>query len=209
MSSEKKKSSTGTPISELEIDVSLVYRLLEEQHPDLAHLPIDLVDAGWDNVMFRLGDQLTVLLPRRAVAAPLLENEQTWLPQLANHLSIPVPTPYRMGKPARYYPWRWSILPWLPGVAADQGEPQLNQVERFVSFLRSLHIPAPVNAPANLLRGVPLHQRAVSVEERIHRLEKKTNLITPEVKEIRQPQYHHKHLSSDPEFGGTKFSFSA
>jgi hypothetical protein len=43
----------GTPISEVEIDVSLVSSLLQEQHPDLAHLPIHLVDAGWDNAIFR------------------------------------------------------------------------------------------------------------------------------------------------------------
>jgi hypothetical protein len=47
----------GTPISEVEIDVALVYRLLENQHPDLKHLPIHLVDCGWDNAMFRLGDE--------------------------------------------------------------------------------------------------------------------------------------------------------
>jgi aminoglycoside phosphotransferase (APT) family kinase protein len=156
--------------------------LLEEQHPDLAHLPIHLVDAGWDNAMFRLGDQLSVRLPRRKAAATLIENEQTWLPLLASRLPIPVPTPYRLGNPAKGYPWRWSILPWLPGIAADQEEPHPNQVKLFASFLQSLHIPAPLNAPVNAVRGVPLIQRAASVEERMQRLETKTNLITQKIR---------------------------
>jgi aminoglycoside phosphotransferase (APT) family kinase protein len=156
--------------------------LLEDQHPDLAHLPVRLVDAGWDNAMFRLGDQLSVRLPRRKVAATLIEHEQTWLPRLANQLPIPVPTPYRIGKPAQGYPWRWSVLPWLPGVAADQQEPHANQATLFASFLRSLHVPAPFNAPPNAARGVPLNQRAASAEERIQRLETKTNLITQKIK---------------------------
>ena len=182
MRSDGKSSSIGTPVSELEIDADLVYSLLAEQHPDLMHLPIHLVDAGWDNAMFRLGDRFSVRLPRRKAAATLIENEQTWLPLLADRLPIPVPTPYRIGKPTQNYPWRWSVLPWLAGVTADQEEPHLNQVKLFASFLRSLHVPAPFNAPANAVRGVPLNQRAVSVEERMQRLERKTNLITQKIR---------------------------
>jgi aminoglycoside phosphotransferase (APT) family kinase protein len=182
MESEGQSSSRGTPVSEIEIDPNLVYHLLADQHPDLIHLPIHFVAAGWDNAMFRLGDRLSVRLPRRKVAATLIENEQTWLPLLADRLSLPVPTPYRIGKPALDYPWRWSVLPWLPGVSADRDEPHANQARPFASFLRSLHMPAPFNAPQNAVRGVPLMQRAVAVEERMRRLETKTNLITPELK---------------------------
>ncbi len=182
MGSEGKSSSNGTPISELEIDATLVHRLLKDQHPDLAHLPIHLIDAGWDNAMFRLGDQLSVRLPRRKVAATLIENEQTWLPLLANQLPIPVPNPYRLGNPTQEYPWRWSVLPWLPGQTADQEEPNATQAKLFASFLRSLHVPAPCNAPKSPVRGVPLSHRAVSVEERMQRLKIKTNLMTPQIR---------------------------
>ena len=173
---------TGTPVSELEIDVTLVYSLLADQHPDLIHLPIHLVDAGWDNAMFRLGDKLSVRLPRRKAAATLIENEQTWLPLLADKLTISVPTPCRIGKPALGYPWRWSVLPWLDGITADQEEPHVNQAKPWALFLRSLHLPAPFNAPLNPVRGIPLNQRAAKLEERMQRLEAKTNLITQEIK---------------------------
>jgi aminoglycoside phosphotransferase (APT) family kinase protein len=184
MESEEKSSSIGTPVSEIQIDAALVYRLLEEQHPDLTHLPIRLADSGWDNAMFRLGDRWSVRLPRRKAAARLIEHEQIWLPLLADQLPIPIPAPYRLGNPSRDYPWRWSVLPWLAGIPADQQEPHANQAKRFARFLRSLHVPAPFNAPQNAFRGVPLHQRAVAVEERMQRLATKTNLITVDIENM-------------------------
>jgi aminoglycoside phosphotransferase (APT) family kinase protein len=184
MQSEPTFNPIGTPPPEYKIDATLVHDLLTAQHPDLAHLPVHLVDAGWDNAMFRLGDRHVVRLPRRQVAATLIEHEQTWLPQIAKHLSIPVPTPERLGAPTPVYPWRWSILPWLPGVAADQEEPQADQAKRFALFLRSLHRPAPTNAPINAVRGVPLFHRESAIAERLQRLETKTNLITAEIKQV-------------------------
>ncbi len=174
--------SFGTPIAEIEINESLIRHLLEEQHPDLAYLPMQPADTGWDNAMFRLGDQLAVRMPRRKIAVPLLHHEQTWLPQLAERLPIPVPTICRVGQPTADYPWQWSIVPWLDGVTADQEEPHANQVERFVTFLRSLHIPAPASAPTNPGRGIPLSQRAAGIEERMQRLETQTSLITAAIK---------------------------
>lgn len=171
-----------TPVSEVEIDVSLVKSLLQEQHPDLAHLPIHLVDAGFDNAIFRLGEKLSIRLPRRQVAAALIENEQTWLPKISPRLPIPVPNPYRIGQPGNHYPWRWSVLPWLNGVPADEQELNPEQAKNFAVFLRMLHQPAPANAPKNPFRGVSLQQRATMLSERMQRLETKTNLITPEIK---------------------------
>ena len=174
----------GTPVAEFAIDSALVAGLLSDQHPDLAHLPLREIDAGWDNAMFRLGDHLAVRLPRRAAAAPLIAHEQIWLPHLAPRLTLPIPAPYRVGTPARGYPWRWSVLPWLDGMPADQQAPHTSQAQPLAAFLRSLHCPAPADAPANAVRGVPLQQRAAAVEARLRRLAGKTNLITPEIARI-------------------------
>jgi hypothetical protein len=38
--------------------------------------------------MFSLGNRLAVRLPRRSIAAKLLENEQHWLPQLAKQIGF-------------------------------------------------------------------------------------------------------------------------
>jgi aminoglycoside phosphotransferase (APT) family kinase protein len=161
----------GTPSAELEINTSLVIRLLAEQHPDLQHLPIQFVDAGWDNAMFRLGDRWAVRLPRRAIAAALLRNEQIWLPQLAKQLPILIPVPDLMSTPSSLYPWPWSIIPWLPGQTANQTYLDDQQAQRFAQFLRALHVTVPEHAPLNPFRGVPLSQRAEMLSERMQRLE--------------------------------------
>lgn len=172
----------GTPAAEIAIDTTLVAGLLAEQHPDLAHLPLREVDAGWDNALFRLGDQLAVRLPRRTVAAPLIVHEQRWLPCLADWLTLPIPAPLRVGTPALGYPWHWSVVPWLTGLAADQHEPDAAQAQPFAAFLRSLHVQAPADAPANPFRGVPLQQRAALTEARMQRLASTTSLITPQIR---------------------------
>jgi len=123
-----------------------------------------------------------VRLPRREAAAALIENEQTWLPRLARQLSLPIPSPCRFGKPALGYPWKWSVLPWLRGTPADLAEPAATQSVALARFLRSLHTPAPSDAPPNEVRGVPLWRRAAAIEERMRRLSVKTDSITKPVK---------------------------
>ena len=71
------------PDAEVELDEALVRHLLREQHPDLAGRPLLYVDAGFDNSLWRLGDDLLVRLPRRLIAANLTRKEQHWLPRLA------------------------------------------------------------------------------------------------------------------------------
>src|SRR5262245_121928 len=74
---------TSTPPAEVDIDTRLVRALLAEQHPDLCELPLELIEAGWDNMIYRLGPALAVRIPRRKVAADLVEKELRWLRQLA------------------------------------------------------------------------------------------------------------------------------
>jgi len=171
----------STPSAEVSVDERLLRLLLEDQHPDLAALSIELLDAGWDNYMFRLGDALAVRLPRRSAAAQLLINEQDWLPLVANALPLPAPTPLRRGIPGRGYPWRWSVLPWLPGEPANLSPPAPDEARKLAAFLRALHTEAPENAPVNKVRGVPLGERASAVEGRLARLRQATASITPQV----------------------------
>lgn len=168
----------GMPAAEHPIDEGLVRALLAEQHPDLAGLPLRAVDAGWDNALFRLGDELAVRLPRRAVAADLIVNEQRWLPQLAGRLPLPIPAPCRSGAPARGYPWRWSVQPWLPGEPADLRPPAPGEAAPLAAFLRALHTPAPADAPHNPVRGGPLSERAPYTEQRLRRVAERTSLVT-------------------------------
>jgi aminoglycoside phosphotransferase (APT) family kinase protein len=153
------------PAADVDVTVELVRRLLADQHPDLAGKPVEFLANGWDNAMFRLGDDLLVRLPRREPAAQILLNEQRWLPVLASKIQLPIPSPERTGRPAHGYPFSWSVVPYLPGEpAADADSVDLADAAGSVGgFLGSLHAPAPPDAPANPFRGVPLADRADAV----------------------------------------------
>ncbi|MER5324522.1 phosphotransferase [Streptosporangium roseum] len=80
--------------TEIEISAELVRDLLRDQHPDLADRPVRLGARGWDNQLWRLGDDLAVRLPWATQSADaLLRKEHTWLPVLAPRLPLPVPDP--------------------------------------------------------------------------------------------------------------------
>lgn len=162
----------------------LVRVLLRQFHPDLADLPLQLVGSGWDNMVWRLGDELAVRMPRRSAAARLIEHEQCWLPDIAPRLPLPIPVPLRIGLPGAGYPWRWSVLPWLQGTPADIALPNPDQAQVLAAFLSALHVPAPMDAPRNPHRGVPLTQRRTVGEERLERVGRLTNCITPAVRAI-------------------------
>jgi aminoglycoside phosphotransferase (APT) family kinase protein len=162
----------GLPAAELDIGLPLVRALLSAQHPDLAALPLVDLGSGWDNRLFRLGENLAIRLPRRAAAAPLIEHEQRWLPELATRLPLPIPVPVRIGRPGCGYPWKWSVVPWLEGERAETAalpDPMTVATE-LGRFLRALHQPAPSNGPHNPVRGVPLASRHEVVQARVERL---------------------------------------
>lgn len=143
--------SVPKPAAEVEITPELVRALLDEQHADLASMPLRHVATGWDNAVYRLGDQLTVRLPRRVASAALVLHEQRWLPELADGLPLPVPVPLRVGVPGCGYPWAWSVCPWLPGVEIEHAQPTdwHKAAGQLGGFLAALHRPAPRDAPRN------------------------------------------------------------
>ena len=152
------------PAAEVEVSADLVRRLLAGQHPDLARLPVKFLANGWDNELYRIGDRLVARLPRRALGAEIIKNEQRWLPGLAPKLPLPIPYPERTGKPACGYPYSWSVVPYLPGVpSAEASFDPAGAAAAVGRFLGALHVPAPADAPANPFRGVPLAERASSL----------------------------------------------
>lgn len=73
-------------MAEFRYETSLVRARLRDQHPDLADLELRDVDGGWDNQMWRLGDDLAVRMPHTERAPTLLRKKYTWLPALADRL---------------------------------------------------------------------------------------------------------------------------
>lgn len=141
---------------ETRFESGLVEALLRDQHPDLAGLDLREVDGGWDNQMWRLGDELAVRLPRTERAPALLDLEQRWLPVLAQHLPLPTPTPVRQGEPSSFFPHAWTIVRWVHGEPADRTPiTRVESADSLAEFLRALHRRAPADAPRNPARGIP------------------------------------------------------
>ena len=96
--------------TENEITADLIAELLREQHPDLADLPLTFGARGWDNQLWRLGDDLAVRLPWATQDADeLLLKEHTLLPAIAPRLPLQIPVPQRLGHPSERFP-----RPWMP-----------------------------------------------------------------------------------------------
>lgn len=153
-------------MDEMEVDESLVHRLVSTQFPQWASLPLKLVpSAGTDHALYRLGDEMVARLPRTSSASVQIDKEQQWLPKLAPLLPLAIPYPLASGIPDEEYPWQWSIYPWLAGEDASAvpvaDEPQA--AAALADFLVRLHQIDPTNSPPpgkhNFFRGVPLAMR--------------------------------------------------
>ncbi|WP_369360829.1 aminoglycoside phosphotransferase family protein [Streptomyces sp. cg2] len=145
--------------TEIEITAELVRDLLRDQHPDLADHAVRLGARGWDNQLWRLGDELAVRLPWATESADvLLRKEHEWLPALARHLPLPVPVPQRLGEPSGRFPRPWIVTTWVPGTPVDRAPVTraAEAADALAAFLTALHRPAPEGAPIGRDRGGPL-----------------------------------------------------
>jgi aminoglycoside phosphotransferase (APT) family kinase protein len=146
-----------------DLTADLIRELLREQHPDLADRPLRLAARGWDNQVWRLGDDLAVRLPWATPSADaLLRKEHAWLPALAPRLPLRVPVPQRLGEPSARFPRTWLVTTWVPGEPADRAPVTraAEAADALAAFLTALHRPAPDEAPAGRGRGGPLADTA-------------------------------------------------
>jgi aminoglycoside phosphotransferase (APT) family kinase protein len=106
-------------VDKSQITRAVVKRLLAEQFPQWADLPVTRVDVdGWDNSTFRLGDEMSVRLPSGDAYTAQVDREHRWLPVLAPHLPFAIPQPLAKGAPSDAFPRPWSIYRWLEGETA-------------------------------------------------------------------------------------------
>lgn len=146
---------------EIETDVHLVRELLSGQFPHWAGLPIRPVPSwGADNAVYRLGDDLSVRLPRVRSAADAVDREHEWVPRLAPQLDVAISVPVARGRPAAGYPWPWSVHSWLPGVnpSVDALTDPEGLARDLAAFIAALWRLDPTGAP-EADRGRPLIRR--------------------------------------------------
>jgi aminoglycoside phosphotransferase (APT) family kinase protein len=144
---------------ELEVDETLVGRLVAEQFPKWSALPLRAIEAtGTDNAIFRLGDELSLRLARHKGPSEPGGKQLEWLPRLAPVLPVEVPVPVAQGRPGEGYPWFWEIHTWLLGETAPVESIDAIQAARDLgALIESLQHISPVGAPPG--RGIPLAER--------------------------------------------------
>jgi aminoglycoside phosphotransferase (APT) family kinase protein len=105
---------------EIEIDLPLVRALVDRALPDFAGYPLRRLEtSGSSNVLYRLGADLLVRLPRQPRGSETVTKEARWLPYVAPALPVAVPTIVAVGEPDVGYPERWSVVRWLDGELGD------------------------------------------------------------------------------------------
>jgi aminoglycoside phosphotransferase (APT) family kinase protein len=163
---------------EVDTDVALVRRLLAEQFPQWADLPIEPVrPLGTDNANYRLGEDMLVRLPRRERTSRTLEKERRWLPRLAPLLPLAVPLPLAEGMPAEGYPFVWSVYTWLKGENATNE--RIAELDRLATdlarFIAALQRIDPADGPSpgehDFFRGEPLARRDAATRAAIASLD--------------------------------------
>lgn len=151
---------------EVPVDAALIRRLLAEQFPEWADLPVHpVMPWGTDNAVYRLGDAMVARLPRTPRTSRTLEMERHWLPRLAPQLPLAIPLPLADGSPSDGYPFKWSVYRWLPGESATAEritdmEQLATDLARFIAALQRIDsADGPPPSEVNSFRGVPLARR--------------------------------------------------
>ena len=159
---------------EIATDADLVRALLRSQFPRWADRTIAYVDSyGTDHDIYRLGEDLSVRLPRIGWAADQARKEGEWLPRLAPHLPLAVPEQVGLGAPEHGYPFVWSVCRWLPGRSAAGGIDDIGDLGRtaddLAGFIRALQSIPTAGAPPRAFgaRGGPHVERDKAVRRAI------------------------------------------
>ncbi len=157
---------------EYQIDEAFVRALLSAQFKSWSDLRLELVGlVGTENVIFKLGDDKCIRLPRRPGIVSQVIDEQRWLSFLAPRLPLDIPIPMAGGYPEGFYDSHWVIYPWLEG--ADATKSVISDLEenavRLADFIRALHDIDATGGPATY-RGAPLATRNSEVHKALDAL---------------------------------------
>lgn len=162
---------------EIVAETALVKRLLARQFARWATLPLRRLDcAGTDHVIYRLGDEMCVRLPRISWTAGQALIESVWLERIAQRSPLRVPVQLALGEPDCGYPWHWSVCDWIEGENANTHPPAdlLIAAEQVAGFIHAMSSIGPAGAPDAVqhdLRGAPLQARDARTRAALRQLD--------------------------------------
>lgn len=164
---------------EFRIDDGLVAELIASQMPQWAHLQLRrLHTAGTVNVLYRLGDDMLVRLPRLAAFGEGPLHGSRWLRRFAPAVPLQIPRHLALGDPTPDYPSPWSITDWIAGENATPAtlsdlSRTAEQLAQFVLALRSV---SPEGGPSDNSRGKGLSRMDPDVRRFVTSLPDDTSL---------------------------------
>ncbi len=118
----------------IDINAKKAQDLIESQHI-MSIQSIQVLDEGWDNVVYLINDRVIFRFPRRALGVVCMENEITLLPYLATKVSFPLSAPQWIGKPSDLYPYPFAGYPLIPGQPVADIAPSLIANTQFATLL--------------------------------------------------------------------------
>ena len=158
---------------EFHIDDGLVSDLIAEQMPAWSGLEMRRIEtSGTVNVIYRLGTDKLVRLPRLDAFSSGPLREARWLPEFASRLPLQIPEYLALGSPTKAYPSAWSVLSWIQGDNASQANlwnlhRTAEQLGEFVLALREV---GTAGAPDGSYRGHGLAGRDADAHRAIEQL---------------------------------------
>jgi aminoglycoside phosphotransferase (APT) family kinase protein len=136
--------------NQLRVTVDVVRRLVSDQFPEWALLPITPIPIeGTVNAIFRIGGGLAARFPLQPgdieATRQWLRSEADAALELLNHTSFAVPEPVAIGEPGAGYPLPWSVQTWLRGTTASQQDPSnssdfAHDLANFIEQVRAIDV---------------------------------------------------------------------
>ena len=161
---------------EREFDDALVRTLVDEQFPQWSDLPLVRAGDGTVNAIYRLGDELSVRLPRRSEVD---DREEAILRALDSRLPVEIPRFVARGR-------ELVVHTWLEGEPPD-GPLPADEVAELILALRAVD---PAGAPEpEYGRGRPLAERDAAFRSALERVDAPGALELWE-EALRAPAWH-------------------
>jgi aminoglycoside phosphotransferase (APT) family kinase protein len=124
-----------------EVSEELIHELIYSQFSQLSSMPIKKIGSGFDNTVYRVGEEFIFRFPRREIAIQGLRTEGRMLPKLEDFITIPYSKPLFYGEGNDVYPAPFMGYTYLPGsfplgLTDDQ---RALSTSTLAQFLRRLH----------------------------------------------------------------------
>ncbi|EKD69997.1 MAG: phosphotransferase [uncultured bacterium] len=104
---------------------------------------IQLLDEGWDNLVYLVNKNLIFRFPRRELGVFCMENEILLLPYITKQVSFPLSNPEWIGEPSDLYPYPYGGYKMLRGLPlCDAADSLIDNVDFAVilaTWLNELH----------------------------------------------------------------------